>query len=138
MIEFVADDAQTQPRPRLRPAWTLWLWWVFATVVGEVAALVAFYLPIDWGTSRVQPGTLVFGVWLVGTSAVYGLTIGASQALVLRRAALTRRGIGSPWLWILASIVGCGLVGAVMLLWPTLMTARFGGVLVVSQTAFGK
>lgn len=73
---------QTQTHPLLRKdSWTLWEWWVLATIIGGLIGMgIAGIASVTAGSTGISTVTLLH---LVG--ALEGMALGFSQWLVLRR-----------------------------------------------------
>ena len=99
-------ELRSQPRSRKQPGWTMWLWWVLATVTGRALGRIASDAiirlePLIDHWSKDWPGAwAVFGaaIW-----TAFGLVLGLAQWLVLR-----------PWIrraswWVAAFALGNGI-----------------------------
>jgi hypothetical protein len=86
------------PHPWLkRDSWTLWEWWVLATVVG---GLVGIGVAAIASGIAVHLGTVSTIALLYGVGAAQGIALGFSQWLVLRRY------VKHVGLWVLATGLG--------------------------------
>lgn len=99
-------EPQARALRRQQPGWTMWLWWVLASVVGRALGRIATDATIrlePWidAWSRDWPG--VWPVFAAVIWATFGLVLGLAQWLVLRPR-IRRAG----W-WVVATALGNGL-----------------------------
>ena len=111
MVEQTADRGDQPISDAKAPGWSLWVWWVVASLVGgvfgvNVGALVVFVGGLIAGASMDALAGLIAGasmgalVLQVGVGVGSGFMVGVLQWLVLRRQVA---GVG--W-WVVASAAG--------------------------------